>query len=482
MNKEFFLNIIFLITVNLLIKPFFIFGIDRTVQNTVGTENYGIYFVLLNFTYLFQIINDFGIQNYNNRQIAQHNQLLDKYLPNILTLKLLLGLLFLALVFLTGWLLGYTTLYPMLLPFIAINHILVSLVFYLRSNISGLGKYRIDSLISVLDKVLMIGICSFLLWGATFRDSFKIEWFVMAQTGSLLLTASVAFVIVWRCVERLKFKINLPFLILLLKESFPFAIVIFLMTAYTRIDGVMIEQLLDDGTREAGVYASAYRLLDASNMIGFLFAGLLLPMFSKMIKQKDSVVPLLRQSFQMIWAGSLILSIGTWFFRKEIMLLLYVEADAYWGEVLGYLMFSFIAVSGTYIVGTLLTAKGRLKKMNVIFTVSIVLNIILNFFLIPTYKASGAAIATLATQSFAFLAQLVLVKKEFDLGTAPLLILRIVSFAGVLLFAGLFFSGYDAWDWKVNILAFFIAGSGAAFLFRMIDLSALPAWFRQRKS
>ena len=98
MNKEFFLNIIFLITVNLLIKPFFIFGIDRTVQNTVGTENYGIYFVLLNFTYLFQIINDFGIQNYNNRQIAQHNQLLDKYFPNILVLKLLLGLLFLGLV------------------------------------------------------------------------------------------------------------------------------------------------------------------------------------------------------------------------------------------------------------------------------------------------------------------------------------------------------------------------------------------------
>ena len=482
MNKEFLLNIIFLITVNLLIKPFFIFGIDRTVQNTVGTENYGIYFVLLNFTYLFQIINDFGIQNYNNRQIARHNQLLDKYFPNILVLKLLLGLLFLGLVFLIGWWLGYATLYPTLLPFIALNHILVSLVFYLRSNISGLGKYRTDSMISVLDKILMIAICSVLLWGSAFSDSFKIEWFVMAQTASLILTASVAFAIVWRCVKHFKFRINPPFLILLLKESFPFAVVIFLMTAYTRIDGVMIEQLLDDGTREAGVYASAYRLLDASNMIGFLFAGLLLPMFSKMIKQQESVVPLLRQSFQMIWAGSLTLSIGTWFFRKEIMLLLYVEADAYWGEVLGYLMFSFIAVSGTYIIGTLLTARGSLKKMNIIFTISIVLNIILNFFLIPIYKASGAAIATLATQSFAFLAQLVLARQEFHLRMAPLLVFRIVSFAGLLFLAGLFFSSYDAWDWRINILAFFTVGATAAFLLRMIDLSALPTWFRERKS
>ena len=79
MNREFFINVLFLIFVNLLIKPFYIFGIDRTVQNTVAPGDYGIYFALFNFTFLFQIINDFGIQNFNNRNIAQYNQLLDKY-------------------------------------------------------------------------------------------------------------------------------------------------------------------------------------------------------------------------------------------------------------------------------------------------------------------------------------------------------------------------------------------------------------------
>ena len=33
MNREFLLNILFLVLINLLIKPFFIFGIDLTVQN-----------------------------------------------------------------------------------------------------------------------------------------------------------------------------------------------------------------------------------------------------------------------------------------------------------------------------------------------------------------------------------------------------------------------------------------------------------------
>lgn len=482
MNREFLINILFLISINLLIKPFYIFGIDRTVQNVVGAEDYGIYFVLLNFTFLFQIINDFGIQNFNNRQIARHRQLLDKYLPNILILKLFQAFTFLGVIALAGWALGYTLHYPYLLAFVAVNQILVALVFYLRTNISGLGKYRLDSLISVLDRLLMIFICAVLLWGPSFKNSFRIEWFVLAQTLSLSLTALIAFSIVWKFVDRLHFKINIPFLIHLLKESLPFALIIFLMTAYTRIDSVMIEQILPDGKLEAGIYASAYRLLDASNMIGYLFAGLLLPMFSRMIKDREPIIPLVKQSFQMIWAGALTLAIGVWFFQSEIMILLYIEATPYWGEVLGYLMFSFIAVSGTYIIGTLLTANNSLRKMNIIFIVSIFLNILLNYLLIPTQKASGAAIATLGTQSFAFLAQLYLAKKEFDFKIDYWLLTRITIFTILLILSGylLYATPFIIWYWQ--FLLYLTSGILLAIILRMIDFSALTSWIKERKT
>jgi hypothetical protein len=64
MNREFLINTLFLVVINVIIKPFYIFGIDRAVQNRVGEVNYGIYFALFSFTFLFQIINDFGIQNF----------------------------------------------------------------------------------------------------------------------------------------------------------------------------------------------------------------------------------------------------------------------------------------------------------------------------------------------------------------------------------------------------------------------------------
>jgi hypothetical protein len=74
MNRELSINIFFLVIVNVLIKPFFIFGIDRQVQNLVPATDYGKYTTLLSLTLVFMIVNDLGIQNYNTRKIAGTTQ------------------------------------------------------------------------------------------------------------------------------------------------------------------------------------------------------------------------------------------------------------------------------------------------------------------------------------------------------------------------------------------------------------------------
>ena len=80
MQRDFLFNILLLVLINVLIKPFFIFGIDLNVQNQAAAGAYGLYFALLNWTFLFQILNDFGLQNFNSRLVSQHPQLVDKYL------------------------------------------------------------------------------------------------------------------------------------------------------------------------------------------------------------------------------------------------------------------------------------------------------------------------------------------------------------------------------------------------------------------
>ena len=398
LNREFIINVAFLLAINLLIKPFFIFGIDLKVQNTVPAGDYGLYFSLLNFTYLIQIVNDFGIQYFNNRNISQHRQLIDKYFPNIIVLKFLLAFLYLILSIGFALALGYRLDDFRILGFLLLNQIFLSFIFFLRSNISGLRFYRRDSFLSAFDKLMMILICSILLWLAPFKDAFQIEWFVYAQTASYALTALVAFLFLYPHLSPIKLRFNWPFLALIIKKSYPYAISVFLIAIYTRVDAVMIERLLPDGKFEADIYASAYRLMDASNMLIFLVAGLLLPMFARLLKDKVSPAPLLKMSFQSLYVCTLSVTLGAIFYRNQLMELLYIDATNYSGQVLAMLIPCFLITGIIYTFGTLITATGKLRRLNYIFATCVALNIGLNLILIPEHKALGASAATLATQ------------------------------------------------------------------------------------
>ncbi len=429
MNREFLINTLFLVLINLIIKPFYIFGIDRAVQNRVGEVNYGIYFALFSFTFLFQIINDFGIQNFNSREISQHRQLLDKYFSGIMSLKIGLAVVYLLVAtVVSAFIPTYWSALPMVLG-LALYNILVSLRLYLSSNVAALGLYRLNSLLSVLDRVLLIIMCAVLLWVAPFSAHFCVEWFIYAQNVSLFITALVTFIIVFRQVKTFKISWNPPFSLLILRGAMPYALSIFLMTIYTRTDVVMLERMLEDGSRQAGIYASAYRLLDAVNTLGLLFSGLLMPMFARQLKDKIDVAPLVRFSFQLIMVAAIIVAGTVWFFRTDIMLLLYKQATPFSGDVLGVLMGSFVAVSGTYIFSTLIGSAGQVARMNGLFITAFAINISLNIILIPQFKALGAAVSTLTTQFFVLIALIFLSKKLEILRGGIAWILRIVGFA-----------------------------------------------------
>jgi O-antigen/teichoic acid export membrane protein len=199
-------------------------------------------------------------------------------------------------------------------------------------------------------------------------------------------------------------------------------VLVLLMTFYNRIDGVMLERLLPFrvGATEAGIYASAYRLLDAANMIAFLFAGLLLPIFALMIKMKQDVQEMVDLSFSLLVIPAMIVSCCCAFFSFEWMDLLYrgehIEESA---TVFRILMCCFVPISATYIYGTLLTANGSLRQLNIMASTGMLLNVLLNFFLIPRLASTGAALSSIVTQVFTCLAQVLMVNRIFNFTPHP---------------------------------------------------------------
>ena len=427
MQRKFLKNLVLLLVLNLLIKPFWILGIDRTVQNTVGATEYGFYFAILNFSFLFNILLDFGVTNFNNRNIARNNHLLGKHLPNIFVLKLLLFGGYLLFTFGGAFFINYSRDQLLMLALLAFNQFLLSFILYLRSNLSGLHLFRTDSLISVLDRTLMIIIVGVLLWGNVVNE-FKISYFVIAQTLSYLLTFAITFTIVIRKAGSKIFRLSWDpaCMLMILRRSLPFALLVLLMTFYNRVDSVMLERMLADGARYSGIYASAYRLLDAVNQFAYLFSVLLLPIFSRMIKNKQAVHGMVRLAFTLVITPAVIFAIGSFIYSSEIMKLLYpihpgesaldfsfrLEASS---RVFALLMLCFIGTSTNYIFGTLLTANGSLKALNLISLSGMIINIGLNLLLIPKYQALGSAFASLVTQGLVALAQVMVVFRTFHL-------------------------------------------------------------------
>lgn len=479
MQRKFIVNLALLLLLNFLIKPFWIFGIDRTVQNMVPSQDYGVYFALFNFSMLFSILLDLGLTNYNNKNIAQNNHILSKYFSGLLTFKFLLSVVYFLVTFVVGYFVGYDSERFKILLFLSINQFFISIILFMRSNISGLQLFALDSILSVLDKVLMIVFCGLLLWGNVIETTFSIEHFIYAQTLAYVITAVVVFSILIFKTKLFTFKLNMPFLLVTLKQTFPYAFLVLTMTFYYRLDAIMLDLMLEDGEHQAAIYAQAYRLLDASSQIGVLFAGLLLPMFALMIYKKEKLDDLLRLSFSLLFIPASILAIFCLFFGNDIIHLLYNNYSQSSSNVLSILMFCFVAISGTYIYGTLLTSNGSLKQLNTIAVIGLLLNLILNLILIPTYKAEGSAIASLITQLIILCAQIIICNKIFNFSInvkyiTSVMLLLIIDVLSVLCLK------YLTVSLPLSLIIIVIISSGFIFIFKIISLKEVFGLIKNR--
>ncbi|MBR4638492.1 MAG: oligosaccharide flippase family protein [Bacteroidales bacterium] len=433
-QKDFVFNLCLLIFLNLLVKPFWMLGVDVGVQNSVGAADYGIYFSILNFTLLFNMVLDMGTTNFNNRNIARNNQLLDKHLSSYIILRLLLGLAYFAVIFAVALLIGYRGIQLRLLFWIGLNQFLNAFLLYVRSNISALLMFKTDSILSVTDKLLMILFCGLLLWGNLTDEPFRIEWFVWCQTVAYLITIAVALFIVLRKANLHRLTWNWPFFVVIIKKSLPYALVTFLMACYYRIDSVMLERMLPDGTGavQSGVYASAFRLMDTLAMIAYLFSVILLPLFSKMLKQREDVVPVVRTSFSLLTLFSVSAVVILYVYREPVIRMFYPDIAESSVAVFRLIIFGLIPIAMTYLFGTLLTANGSMKVLNLIAVVGIVINVTVNLLLIPRMQACGSAVASFCTQFVVSALQFVLAMRIIGIPLKSLPWLRCGLFVALL--------------------------------------------------
>ena len=308
-------------------------------------------------------------------------------------------------------------------------------------------------------------------------------YFVYAQTFAYSVAAITAFIVILRKTHTFKISWNWPFSLMILKKSLPFAILTLLMSFYNRIDSVMIERILPDGDVQSGIYAQGFRILDATNMIAFLVAGVLLPVFSRMLKHKESVESLVRLISTLLLTPAIVIGVGCFFYNTELIGQLYPQhvnetLEIYTlhlresSKIFSLLMLSFIAVSTSYIFGTLLTANGNMKQLNYMAACGMVLNVVLNFILIQKFEAFGSAISSMFTQFLTASIQVLIAQRIFKFKVNYRLINTFITFV-----VGVIAINYGSkmlhFDWRMNF-ALMVVGCGLwAFVTGIISIKSM---------
>ena len=393
------------------------------------------------------MINDFGIQNFISKNIGEKPENASKYFSNLLIFKCLLSISYLILTFLIALILGYNSAQIRLLFLLSLVQILSSFFLFFRANIAALGFFRRDSILSVFDRLGLILLCSFLIFYQYLNKENGIWLFAFSQVFSMATACVIAYFFIRQKIDFQRVTLNISFVRETLLASLPYASITLLMALYTRLDSVMIERLLPDGNIQAGIYASAYRLLDALNAVTLIFGTLLLPMFSRQIGANESERPLLRLSLTLVSFISISAAFLVFAHRYEIVHLLYHEATDYWANLLGILILSYIPLSVMYVLGALSTAKNLLRPMQYVFGFAAFINIILNIYLIQKYKAEGAAYTTLLTQCLVVIGLFYINNFRFDIKSVSKML-----FFTILHAFSIYFLQKTNLDWRLQIL------------------------------
>jgi O-antigen/teichoic acid export membrane protein len=170
------------------------------------------------------------------------------------------------------------------------------------------------------------------------------------------------------------------------------------MSAHNRLDAFLLERMHTNGAAQAGVYAMAYRLLDASNMLGYLTGSFLVPFFARHRYDKTLVqqVVLISRHGLLLFAVCLVAFVVV--FAPWIQGLLYHTTTTYSSRVMQLCLAALPAYYLIQVYSSLLTATAQFRLLLQILFFSALLNLCLNLWLIPLYGAAGCCFAALVSQ------------------------------------------------------------------------------------
>ena len=365
------------------------------IARNIGPELYGKYTFGLSYILLFSVLANFGLESLFIREAARDRKNISEMIFDILHLKVVLAL------FAIGAIIVSINIFHYPKSTINIVYILcIGLFFQILSN-SVLAVYRSLERMGIIACFgLGFRVISAIIVIASIYFKVGLVGIVSAFSIGNAAVFFVSIMLFYKEFRLMTLKVNPRKWVELARRGMPFYISALLTMVYFKINVVMLSKMR--GELEVGFYMAAATLVESLFFIPEAFNTSIFPAFSRIYGISfDALKRTYEKTIKYIILVTAAMCVGTILLGKEIILLIYGEKFISSVSALSILVFFWAFYFFSYTMSMLLFSIKKERVQMEVMGFACLLNIFLNFILIPTYGFIGSAYAAVITEGCA---------------------------------------------------------------------------------
>jgi len=350
---------------------------------------YGAFATIVNYTAIASVVLDLGFNVLFVREGARHPDEIQRYLRNVMSLRLLMSVVSLGLLALALALNGLSSL---LVPAFAMM-VLTSYATLLRNGLYAVQKLGYEAVAVVLESLVLLAL---VLYGVKTRHG--ITYFVWAYAAQNAFSC-VYFVLVLalKRIALIGWRLELPLLREWFWKGLPFALTFVLTILYFRIDQPLVYALRPHV--EAGWYGAAYKPFEALLFVPMTFLSIVFPVLSIYHRERPGeLLDAVNRFFKALLLIGWPMSVGIFVLAQPLNNALFGSSYDPSEPALRILALSlgFAFVNNAFIGA--LSASDHQASFTWAAGWSLIANLAMNLVLIPSFGYLGASWATVMTE------------------------------------------------------------------------------------
>lgn len=354
----------------------------------LGPENYGQLSYAVSFVGIFSVFATLGIDTVLYRELVRFPDKVNEYMGSALGLKIVAGFIITVVTIISALIFSPNDVSLFLIIIISITYIFNSfniIVYEFQANV----QQKYPSIVSILI-VLILSVLKILVF---YFDRGIIYLSFILLLESLLYAGMYSWIRSRKYGSISNWKFDPSIAKRLTIESWPLMLTSLFAVIYTRIDQVMIKNMID--AKSVGFYDASVRLSEAWNFIPAIIVSSMFPAIVN--GKKISVETYKKRLLGLIAAVSilaLLVAIPVSFFAEQIIRIVYGSEYISSVPILSIYVWSTVWLGVSLVLQYFLINEG--KKAVIFFSTvtAAMINIGLNLYLIPIMGIEGAAWST----------------------------------------------------------------------------------------